>query len=302
MEGSARVKKVGREGRPQGSPLRRCIPPLCYIETMRSEPIVWLSAVLLLGLFATCLLAPLLPLAPDAQIDLDNRLQAPSGSHLLGTDELGRDILSRLLWGGRVSLLISLVVVSISLAIGTALGSVCGYGGGWVDELVMRAADVLLAFPGILLAIGFIAVLGPSIPTVIAALVMLGWVSYARLARSLTLRIRELNFVSSSISIGASRARILIYYILPNLLPTLIVQASFGFAGIILAESSLSFLGLGVQPPQPSWGSMLSDGKNHLLDAPHLTVFPGLAIFLSVLCLNLIGDALRDRLDPRLSL
>jgi len=269
---------------------------------MKSEPIVWLSSSLLLFLFAACLLAPLLPLAPDTRIDLNHRLLVPSGKHMLGTDELGRDILSRLLRGGRVSLLISLVVVSISLVTGTALGSICGYAGGWVDDLVMRSADVLLAFPGILLAIGLIAVLGPSIPSVITALVMLGWVSYARLARSLTLKLRELTFISSSISIGASRTRILIYHILPNLLPTLIVQASFGFAGIILAESSLSFLGLGVQPPQPSWGSMLSDGKNHLLDAPHLTVFPGFAIFLSVLCLNLLGDALRDRLDPHRSL
>jgi len=268
---------------------------------MRSEPVVWLSSSLLLFLFTACLLGPLLPLAPDTRIDLNNRLLTPSGKHWLGTDELGRDILSRLLSGGRVSLLISLVVVSISLTIGTALGSICGYAGGWIDDLVMRAADVLLAFPGILLAIGLISVLGPSIASVITALVMLGWVSYARLARSLTLKLRELAFVSSSISIGASRTRILIYHVLPNLLPTLIVQASFGFAGIILAESSLSFLGLGVQPPQPSWGSMLSDGKNHLLDAPHLTVFPGLAIFFSVLCLNLLGDALRDYLDPRKS-
>jgi len=269
---------------------------------MRSEPVVLLSALVLLILLAACLFTPLLPLAPYSRIDLENRLLSPCRQHYLGTDELGRDILSRLLSGGRVSLLISLIVVSISLFTGTVIGSICGYTGGWIDEVVMRVADVLLAFPGILLAIGLIAVLGPSTGSVVTALIILGWVAYARLARSLTLKLRKLDFVNSSLSIGASPARILIRHVLPNLLPTLIVQASFGFAGIILAESSLSFLGLGVQPPQPSWGSMLSDGKNHLLDAPHLTVFPGLAIFLSVLCLNLLGDALRDRLDPRRSL
>jgi len=269
---------------------------------MRSEPVVLLSALVLLILLAACLFTPLLPLAPYSRIDLENRLLSPCRQHTLGTDELGRDILSRLLSGGRVSLLISLIVVSISLFAGTVIGSICGYTGGWIDEVVMRVADVLLAFPGILLAIGLIAVLGPSMGSVVTALIILGWVAYARLARSLTLKLRKLDFVNSSLSIGASPARILIRHVLPNLLPTLIVQASFGFAGIILAESALSFLGLGVQPPQPSWGSMLSDGKNHLLDAPHLTVFPGLAIFLSVLCLNLLGDALRDRLDPRRSL
>jgi peptide/nickel transport system permease protein len=164
----------------------------------------------------------------------------------------------------------------------------------------MRIADILLAFPGILLAIALMAVLGPNLKNVIIALAALGWVSYSRLARSLTLKIRELDFVTASFSLGASQWRILLHHILPNLLPAVIVQISFSFAGMILAESSLSFLGLGVQPPFPSWGSMLNDGKNHLLDAPHLMIFPGFTIFLSVLSFNLVGDALRDRLDPHL--
>ena len=168
-----------------------------------------------------------------------------------------------------------------------------------MDEIVMRAADVLLAFPGILLAIGLMAVLGPSLQNVIIALVVVGWVTYARLARALAQKLRSMEFVQASKSIGASSSRILFRHIVPNMMPSLIVQASFSFAGVILAESALSFLGLGVQPPDPSWGNMLNDGKNHLLDAPHLTIFPGLAIFLTVLCFNLLGDALRDRIDPR---
>ena len=166
----------------------------------------------------------------------------------------------------------------------------------------MRLADILLAFPGILLAIAIMAILGPSLQNVVVALVLICWVPYARLARALTLKLRELDFVQASRSLGASSFRILFRHILPNMIPTLVVQASFSFAAILLAEASLSFLGLGVQPPYPSWGTMLSEGKNHLLDAPFLMVFPGIAIFLSVLAFNLLGDALRDRLDPRFRL
>jgi len=204
-----------------------------------------------------------------------------------------------MIYGGRVSFLVSFIVVTLSLVLGVLLGGLSGYSGGWMDELIMRLADILLAFPGILLAIGLIAVLGPSLQNVVIALAMVGWVSYARLSRGLTLKLKQLDFVTASRSLGASSSRILFHHILPNLVPALIVQASFGFAGVILAEASLSFLGLGVQPPQPSWGSMLSDGKNHLLDAPYLTLFPGLAIFASVLSFNLLGDVLRDKLDPR---
>ncbi len=162
----------------------------------------------------------------------------------------------------------------------------------------MRLGDVLLAFPGLLLAIALMAVLGPDLRNVVLALIVIGWIPYARLARALVLKFRELDFVNASKSLGASSARIWFFHIVPNMMPVLFVQISFSFAGMILAESSLSFLGLGVQPPEPSWGNMLSDAKNHLLDAPYLTVFPGLAIFVSVMCLNLLGDALRDRYDP----
>lgn len=258
-----------------------------------------LCAALLVAMLVSSLLAPLLSVRTYDAIDLPHRLQATSREHWLGTDELGRDVWARLLYGGRVSFFVSTVVVTISFVTGAIVGMLAGFRRGWLDEVLMRLADVLLAFPGILLAIALMALLGPSLNNVIIALVSIGWVSYARLARSLTLKLRELDFVYASRSLGASPLRLLLRHIFPNLLPSLVVQATFGFAGMILAESALSFLGLGVQPPDPSWGSMLNDGKNHLLDAPYLTVFPGVAIFLSVLCWNLLGDALRDRLDPR---
>ena len=249
-------------------------------------------------LFTAACLAPFLGLEAYADIDLEERLQAPSLAHWFGTDELGRDVFSRLLHGGRISFLVSLVVVTISFSIGILLGSVAALSRGWMDETIMRTADVLLAFPGLLLAIALMAVLGPSLRNVILALIVIGWIPYARLSRALVLKFRELDFVQASRSLGASSVRIWLRHVFPNMLPTLFVQISFSFAGMILAESSLSFLGLGVQPPEPSWGNMLSDAKNHLLDAPYLTIFPGLAIFISVLCLNLLGDSLRDRFDP----
>jgi peptide/nickel transport system permease protein len=246
----------------------------------------------------SALFAPVLGLQSYEQINLGERLSQPSEIHWLGTDELGRDVFSRLLHGGQISFLVSIVVVTISFVIGVLFGSAAAFGGRWFDEILMRTADVLLAFPGLLLAIALMAVLGPSLQNVILALVAIGWIPYARLSRALIFKFRELEFVQAGRNLGSTSARLLIYHILPNMIPTLFVQVSFSFAGMILAESSLSFLGLGVQPPDPSWGNMLSDAKNHLLDAPYLTIFPGIAIFISVLCFNLLGDALRDRLDP----
>jgi peptide/nickel transport system permease protein len=256
------------------------------------------TAFLSIILIASIIAPILAPFSYD-QINLPGRLQLPSIQHWLGTDELGRDILSRLLYGGRVSFFVSFTVVILSMITGVTIGLIAGFYGGWLDEVLMRLADIFLAFPGILLAIALMAVLGPSLQNVVIALVTIGWISYARIARSLTLKLRELDFVRASVNLGAGTFRILFHHIFPNAIPTLIVQASFSFAGVILAESSLSFLGLGVQPPQPSWGTMLNEGKNHLLDAPYLTMFPGLSIFISVLSFNLLGDSLRDRLDPR---
>ena len=230
---------------------------------------------------------------------LPERLNGPTWAHPFGVDELGRDVLARLVAGARVSLFVGLAVVSLSATIGVAVGAVAAYAGGWIDEIVGRVSDVLLAFPGILLAIALVAVLGPSLTNVVLALVAIGWVSYARLVRGQVLKLRELEYVQAARALGARSVRILVRHIVPATLPAVTVQATLGMAGAIIAEASLSFLGLGVQPPTPSWGTMLDAGRSHLFDAPHLTVFPGLAIALLVLGLNFVGDALRDALDPR---
>jgi peptide/nickel transport system permease protein len=233
--------------------------------------------------------------------NLPLRLEGPSPSHWFGLDELGRDILARLLTGARVSLLVGAVVVGISASVGTLLGSIAGYYGGIVDDAVSRVSDVLMAFPGLLLAIAVVAVLGPGLTNVVLALTLIGWVGYARLVRGQVLRVRELEYVQAARAMGAATTRILARHIVPATLPALIVQATLGMGGAILSEASLSFLGLGVQPPTPSWGTMLNYGRSHLLDAPHLTIFPGLAIALLVLGFNFLGDGLRDRLDPTMN-
>jgi len=238
-------------------------------------------------------IAPFDPAAPA----LGESLRTPSLHHLLGQDRLGRDILSRVLYGARVSLVVSLSAVGLSLAFGTALGLFSGISGGWIDEVVMRVVDVLLAFPGILLAIALAAVLGPSLANVILALSVIGWTSYARLVRAETLSIRSRPHVEAARALGAGPPRIVLRHVLPLLAGPLAVQATFGFAGAIVAEASLSFLGLGTQPPTPSWGSMLSEGRTFLLVAPHLALFPGLVIFVTVLGINFLGDGLRDWLD-----
>jgi peptide/nickel transport system permease protein len=243
----------------------------------------------------------LTPFDPAAQ-ELAIRLAPPSTAHPFGLDELGRDILARVLAGARISFLVGLTVVSVSAAIGTLLGAVAGYFGGLIDDVISRIVDTLLAFPGLLLAIALVAVLGPSLVNVLFALTIIGWVSYARLVRGQVLRARELEFVQAARALGAGAPRILWQHVVPAAIPALIVQATLGMAGAIIGEASLSFLGLGVQPPAASWGTMLTGGRAHILDAPHVTIFPGLAIALLVLGLNFVGDGLRDRLDPRRTL
>jgi len=255
------------------------------------------AAIVLLAALAALVGPWLAPFDPSTQ-ELALRLEGPTGLHWFGLDELGRDIFARVLSGARISLLVGLVVVGVSATIGIAMGSVAGYFGGRIDEAISRLIDILLAFPGLLLAIALVAVLGPSLTNVVLALSLIGWVGYARLVRGQVLRARELEFVQAARALGATTVRILTRHVIPTTLPAVTVQATLGMGGAILAEAALSFLGLGVQPPTPSWGTMLNYGRGHLLDAPHLTIFPGLAIAILVLGFNFLGDGLRDALDP----
>jgi peptide/nickel transport system permease protein len=232
--------------------------------------------------------------------NLPFRLLPPYANHWFGTDELGRDIFSRVVYGTRISMLVGFSVVLISSSTGLLVGSLAGYFGGWFDEILMRLVDVLLAFPGILLAIALVAFWGPGLEKLILALVAVGWVGYARLVRGQILKVKELDFVRAARSLGASDVRIIVRHLIPNIVQPILVQASIGMAGAILAEASLSFLGLGVPPPLSSWGSMLNDGRSHLFDAPHLVIFPGLATMLAVLAFNFLGDGLREILNPKL--
>ena len=255
------------------------------------------AGIVLITVLAAVLGPWLAPFDPSAQ-ELALRLAGPTGLHWFGLDELGRDIFARVLAGARVSLLVGIVVVGVSSTVGVVLGSIAGYFGGRIDEIISRVIDIMLAFPGLLLAIAMVAVLGPSLTNVVFALSLIGWVGYARLVRGQVLRARELDFVQAARALGATTSRILARHVIPTTLPAVSVQATLGMGGAILAEAALSFLGLGVQPPTPSWGTMLNYGRGHLLDAPHLTIFPGLAIAILVLGFNFLGDGLRDALDP----
>lgn len=232
--------------------------------------------------------------------DMSIRLQGPSAQHWLGTDEYGRDILARLIHGSRISLVVGLVSVTISLVIGGLCGALAGYYGGIIDNIIMRVMDVLLAVPSILLAITIVAAFGTSLFNVMVAIGMSSVPGYARIVRAAVLSIKDQEFVESSRSIGTGTLRIILREIIPNCMAPIIVQATLGVASAILSTASLSFIGLGVQQPVPEWGAMLSGGRTYMRDAIHLTVFPGLAIVIAVLALNLVGDGLRDALDPRL--
>ncbi|MDR3722110.1 MAG: ABC transporter permease [Candidatus Acidoferrales bacterium] len=260
---------------------------------------IGLALTLLLVILAIA--APWLAPANPAAQDLPTRLAGPTAAHWMGTDELGRDILSRTLFGARVSMLVGISVVFGAGIVGLAIGSLAGYCGGWFDGLVnIVLINAFLSFPGILLAIAFAAFLGPGIGKVILALIVTGWAGYARLARAQILQAKEMEYVLAARSLGASPARILLRHLLPNILQPVLVQATIGMAGAILAESTLSFLGVGVLAPMASWGAMLNDARSHLFDAPHMVIFPALAIMVAVLAFNLLGDALRDWMDPRM--
>jgi peptide/nickel transport system permease protein len=269
-------------------------------KSLRRQPlaalgILFLGAFVLGGIFAPWI-APQSP----TSIDLVHRLQSPSAIHPAGTDELGRDTFSRLVYGARLSLAVSVTVVAVSLALGLSIGGLAGYLGGWVDTaLTVFAMNTFLALPGILLAIAFAAFLGPGFSNLVLALAIGGWAGYARLVRAQVLAVRDREYVDAARALGAGGMRIFFRHILPNIVQPILVQAAIGMAGVILAEATLSFLGLGIPAPAPSWGSMLNDARPHLFDSPHLVLFPALAVAGSVLGFNFLGDALRDRLDPR---
>jgi peptide/nickel transport system permease protein len=270
------------------------------VRTRRPQRmLLWIGSVIVAVAAVAAIVGPLLTPYDPANQELALRLDGPSGLHPFGLDELGRDILARVLAGARISFLVGLTVVSISALIGTTLGAVAAYFGGVIDDLVSRIVDVLLAFPGLLLAIALVAVLGPSLGNVLFALTIIGWVGYARLVRGQVLRAREFEYVQAARALGAGAGRVMWRHLIPAALPAVVVQATLGMAGAIISEAALSFLGLGVQPPTPSWGTMLNGGRAHLLDAPHLTLFPGLAIALLVLGFNFVGDGLRDLADPK---
>lgn len=251
-----------------------------------------------LVVFAALLAPELAPYGPAEQ-DLFNRLQPPSADHPMGTDQLGRDIFSRLLFGARISLRVAFLVVAVTLTIGTGVGVVAGYVGGWVDEALMRTVDVLLAFPGILLALVIAGILGPSLTNIMIALSVVGWTQYARIIRGSVLSVKEEEYIKSAQLMGVSNVRIITRHVVPNVVTPVIVLATMDMAYVILGTAGLSFLGLGAQPPTPEWGTMLASGRNFVDTAWWVVNFPGLAIMITVLGFNLLGDGLRDVLDPR---
>ena len=253
--------------------------------------LLWLLAALFGGLGAES----------GNRVQLEHILQTPGNAGVLGFDDLGRPVLERLLAGARTSFLVAFGVVGLSLLVGVSLGLIAAYQGGWLDLLLVRVIDIFMAFPGILLAIALAGVMGPGLDNLIIALSVVGWVGYARLTRGQVLSLKQRDHVKAAVALGSSRTFILTRHLLPLLAAPLIVEATFGIAGMVIAEAGLSFLGLGVQPPDASWGSMIRDGAGYMLMAPHLVLAPGIAMVLVVLSLNLLGDRLRDRLDIRLA-
>src|SRR6266581_7706305 len=261
-----------------------------------------IGAIIVIAFVLVALFAPWIATQDVGATNLSIRYMGPTAAHWFGTDSTGRDIFSRVVFGARISLQVGMIVVSVSAIVGTLLGALAGYYGGWIDRIISGYVfNVFLAFPGLLLAIAMVAFLGAGLNKLILALCIIGWVGYARLIRGQVLKVREYDFVQAARALGASDARILIIHILPNAIQPLIVQASLGMAGAVLSEAALSFLGLGVPPPAPSWGVMIEEARDlsTLQAAPHALIFPGLAIALTVLAFNFVGDGLREYLDPR---
>jgi len=270
------------------------------LERFMRNRLAFAGGIVVLVLFCASVFAPVISPWNPTDINVNAILLPPSPSHLFGTDELGRDVFSRMLWGARISLKVGFVAVGISVVIGVIVGALAGFYGGWVDSVLMRFVDMMLCFPSFFLILAVIAILEPSIYNIMAVIGITSWMGVARLVRAEFLRIREMDYVKAAKSMGARDKRIIFLHILPNALSPVLVAATLGVAGAILTESALSFLGIGVQPPTPSWGNMLTAGKDNMEIAWWLSVFPGLAILITVLGYNLLGEGLRDVLDPRL--
>ncbi len=271
-----------------------------FWETFCKNKLALAGSGIVLLLFLVSLFAPWFAPYDPGQIDLKNVLMPPSMDHWLGTDQLGRDVLSRMIWGARISLKVGFAATGVSIVIGTLLGAVAGYYGGWVDAVIMRFVDIMLCFPTFFLILAVIAFLEPSIWNIMIIIGLTGWMGVTRLVRADFISLRERDFVQAARAIGAGDARIIFLHILPNAMASILVAATLGIAGAILTESALSFLGIGVQPPTPSWGNILTAGKDNIDIAWWLSLYPGLAILVTVLGYNLLGEGLRDALDPRL--
>lgn len=266
---------------------------------MKDSPPVKLSLVMVFLLCSGSLLAPVLSPHDPAEQNLQQRLATPSWRYPMGTDDLGRCVLSRILYGARVSIFTAIIIVGISGSIGTFIGLVSGTFGGVIDETLMRVVDIFLTFPALILALVIAGFLGPGLISSMISLAIVGWARYARIARGCTLSVKEMAFIEAAIAIGNSKCQIMMRHILPEILSPLVVMGTLGIGWTILSVATLSFLGLGAQPPMPEWGSMLNSGRTFLRIAPYLTAFPGLAIMVTVLAFNFLGEALRDASDPR---
>lgn len=274
-------------------------PSSRWFITWLKDPFALLGLVLLLSLSLLALLAPSISPYDPLEVRYDSLFQPPNAQFFMGTDELGRDVFSRIMWGGRETLRVSALATLIGIAGGLFLGILSGYAGGWLDELIQRLVEIFLAFPTVLLLIAIIAILGRGLEVILVAAAIATIPIYTRIIRAVTLSVRHQEFILSSHALGASHGRILLYHILPNVLPSALTYATLGLGGIILATSALSYIGLGAQPPSAEWGAMLNAGRPHLRTAWWMSVFPGLFVFLAVLSVNLVGDHLRGLLDPR---
>jgi len=270
------------------------------VHSLRKSPLAVVGFVIVGVLIVLAIFAPFLAPYSPTKMRLSERLSPPSSRHIFGTDDVGRDILSRVIYGSRISLRICTVVVGLTIGIGTILGVAAGYLGGWVDELIMRISDVFLAFPALILAMAIAAALGPSLDNVILAMVVIWWPRYARVARGQVLVLREIDYMVAAKAMGTSTTRTFIHHILPNCISPILIQATLDLGEVLLTAATLSFIGFGAQPPTPEWGAMISLGRNYLRDNWWYATFPGLAILVAVMGFNLLGDAARDVLDPRL--